>query len=85
MTRDQENCCNKDIWLTCQETISDNAESDLDDKYKHEDIGFFDLDMCTDNDKSRHKATLDGRFTSEQLRDIADAMDNLSNGVPRET
>lgn len=41
------------------------------------ELGFLDLDACTDKDPERRKATLDGRFTSEHLRAIAECMDSL--------
>lgn len=65
-------------WLTNDEKRSNHAESILHDRWPG--LGFVDLDECTDNDTSRNKATLDGRFTAGQLRAIANAMDSLSAG-----
>jgi len=65
-------------WLTDNEKRANHAESLLSNRWA--DLDFVDLDMCTDKDKSRHKANLDGRFTAEQLRAIADAMESLATG-----
>jgi hypothetical protein len=63
-------------WLTDDEKRSEKALETLHARWP--ELGFVDLDMCTEKDVSRHKVTLDGRFTTGQLREIIEAMDSLS-------